>query len=125
MVTVAGLLRDRSGRSKLGCLVMLALFAGGVYYGVEVGGVYLRYWRMVDTMRVQARLGPSLTDDVIRRRLVERARQLNLPQEAQQVRIRRTGRPHEIVITTTWQETLNLPLVQYTVTFRPEARAPL
>jgi hypothetical protein len=74
-------------------------------------------------MKQQARLGPSLDDPVIRRRLQSKAEELDLPNQATNFRIRRLARPREIVITTTWKETIDLPFYSWVVTFRPEARA--
>ena len=116
---------NRRGKSRLGCLFLLLLVAAVGYYGFEIGGTFLTYFRMRDAMQSEARLAPSIGDDVIRRRLTRKAEELNLPAEARQFRIRRRARPREIVITTSWQADLELPCFVYTVTFRPEARAQL
>ncbi|HEX7337707.1 MAG TPA: hypothetical protein VF252_10905 [Gemmatimonadales bacterium] len=34
----------RRGAGALGCLLSLLLFAGALYYGVNIGQVYLRYY---------------------------------------------------------------------------------
>lgn len=119
------LVRNRSGRSRLGCLFMLMLLAVAGYYGFGVGESYLRYWRMKDAMQVEARLAPGIGDDVIRRRLMSTAQELGLPPEAQRFRIRRRVRPREIVISTSWQETIELPFYAWTRTYRPQVRAQL
>ena len=115
----------RRGASRIGCLFTLLLVAVGGYYAANRGGVYWRYYQMKDAMRAEARLAPSIDDDVIRRRLVARADELGLPREAQRFRIRRRSRPREIVISTEWQETIELPFVQRVLTMRPEVRAQL
>jgi hypothetical protein len=55
----------RRGAGNLGCLLSLLLFVAALYYGVHVGEVYLRYYRLLDAMRFQASIAPSVTDDVI------------------------------------------------------------
>ena len=35
-------IRSRRGESRLGCLISLALFAGALYYGINIGEVYIR-----------------------------------------------------------------------------------
>lgn len=112
-------------RSPLGCLFMILLLAAGGYYGWEVGEAYLRYYRMLDEMKVQARFATNLEDGVIRRRLRAKADELELPPDAKKITIRRRSRPREIIIQTEWLDTLDLPFVQHVKTFRAEAREPL
>jgi hypothetical protein len=116
-------LQNRAGKSNFGCIVTLLLLAGVAYYGSGAGASYLRYWQMLDEMKSQARFGPTLDDPVIRRRLVTKAQELELPAEASRFVIRRLARPREIVITTRWQDTVELPFYSWVITFRPEARA--
>ena len=117
--------RHPRGKSKLGCLISLLIVAVVVYYGINIGGVYLQYWRLVDDMRSQANYAPNIDDTTIRRRLLQTIDDLHLPPEARRITIRRTTRPREIVIRTEYQRTLDLPFYEYVVTFKPEARAPL
>jgi hypothetical protein len=117
--------RSRRGGSSLGCLISLALFVAALYYGIHIGEVYIRYYQLVQEMRSQARLAPSLTDDVIRRRLTNRVTELDLPRDAHRFRIRRTPQPRAIVIETQYEETLDLPLLHYTFRFRPRVESAL
>jgi hypothetical protein len=116
-------IRSRKGAGNLGCLVSLALFVAALYYGIHIGEVYVRYYQLVQEMRSQARLAPSLSDDVIRRRLSDRVTDLDLPKQAHSFRIRRTTRPRAIVIETQYEETLDLPLLRHTFRFRPRAES--
>lgn len=118
-------MRDRSGKSRLGCLAAVLVAVAVLYYGVDVGAVYLRRWQMVLEMRSVARLAPSLDDATIRRRLHAKAEALDLPLSAHKFNIRRLSRPREIRITTSYEEAVDLPFVRYTLKFKPEARAPL
>ena len=117
--------RNARGMSRLGCLFTLLLLATGLYYGVNIGGVYLKYYRLIDEMRTQAKVAPSIDDGTIRRRLLRKVEQLNLPAEARTVTIQRTRRPREIRIATTYRDTLVLPFYKYVITLTPEARQPL
>jgi hypothetical protein len=111
--------------SRLGCLFSLLIIVVAVYYGVNIGGVYLRYYQLVDEMRTQAKVAPSIDDATIRRRLLRKIDDLDLPADARQVTIRRTNRPREIQIATTYRDTLELPFYKYVITLTPEARQPL
>lgn len=112
--------------SRLGCLFALLVVAFLGYYGMEAGEAYLQYYRIVDEMRTQARLAASIDDATIRRRVVRKARELGLPEEASKnLRIRRTSRPREIRISSSYERALDLPFYRYVYTFTPEARQPL
>ena len=117
--------RGRRGVSRLGCLFILLLLVAGTYYGVSVGGVYLNYYKMLDAMRSEARLAPSIDNATIKRRLRTRAEELELPESAYNVQVRRRRRPREIEITTTWSKVIELPFFTYELSFSPVAKAPL
>lgn len=114
---------NRRGASRIGCLFIVLILAVGGYYAVNIGGVYWRYVQMKDAMQAEARLAPSISDDVIRRRLQSKAEELGLPREAQRFTIRRRARPREIEISTQWQQVIELPFVPRILTFRPRVRA--
>jgi hypothetical protein len=115
----------RRGSSSTGCLFTLLIFAFVLYYGLHVGEVYFRYFRLVDAMRVQARLAPSLADDVIRRRLVDQADDLGLPPEARRFRIERSARDRHIRISSQYAETVELPFTEHTFVLKPHVAEPL
>lgn len=117
--------RSRRGTSTTGCLVSLVIFAALVYYGIHLGQPWLRYYQLVDEMRVSARLAPTLSDGVIRRRLEQKADELGLPPEAKKFQIVRSGKPRRITITTLYSETVNVPPINYTFHFAPETEEPL
>lgn len=122
---VIGRRGNRRGASQIGCLISLVLFAAAIYYGVNIGQVWMRYYQLVDEMEVSARLAPSLTDAVIRRRLEAKVDDLKLPPEAAKFTITRSGKPRAITIETTYSETVDLPLFNHTFVFTPKAVEPL
>ena len=115
-------IRSRRGGSRLGCLVSLALFAGALYYGINIGEVYIRYYQLQEEMRSAARLAPSIDDQVIKRRLADKVDDLGLPVEAHRFVIRRR---RTITIETSYSETLDLPFFNHTFRFNPRAEAPI
>lgn len=123
MVTVGG---DRRGKASLGCLVSLAVFAGLLYYGVNIGELWFRYFQFHDEMKTQARLSSAIDDGTIRRRLQHKADQLGLPDSvATRIVIRRTENPRQITIETRYSESVDLPLFRRTFVFAPRATQPL
>jgi hypothetical protein len=114
---------ERRGSSSLGCLVSLALFVAALYYGIHIGEVYLRYYRLMDVMRFQASLAPSLRDDILSRRLAATAD--SILGHSPVFRISRGGRPFRITIQTEYEERVELPFFHHTFVLRPRAEAPL
>ncbi len=110
----------RQGAGTLGCLFSLLLFVGALYYGVNIGQVYLRYYELLDGMRTQARLAPRLSDEVINRRLTEQAEAL-LAGGSPRFKITRGGRPNRIVIETEYTDRVDLPLFQHEFVLTPRA----
>src|SRR5215211_161099 len=96
---------SRRGGTTLGCIVSLALFLGALYYGVHIGEVYLRFYRLQDAMRFQAQMAPTINDAVIARRLVATADSI-LGHETR-FRIDRTGK--RITIETEYSDRVELP----------------
>ena len=112
---------SRRGSSTLGCVFSLVLFLGSLYYGVHIGQVYLRFYRLQDAMRFQAQLAPNVDNGVITRRLAATADSL-LGQQPR-FRIDRTRR--RITIQTEYSDRVDLPFFQHTFLLRPRAEAPL
>ena len=117
--------RGRRGATSTGCLVSLLFLVGALYYGVNIGELFFRYYRLLDEMQTEAQLAPSLDDGTIRRRIQAAAQDIGLPPEAQQIKIVRRASPREIVIETEYSESVDLPLFNHTFNFHPKATQPL
>ena len=126
---VSGALASRSlgrrGASSTGYLVSLLILVAVLYYGVNIGEVYFRYYRLLDEMQTQAQLAAALDDGTIRRRIQATAQDIGLPDQAQSIRIVRRASPREIAIEAQYSETIHLPLFTHTFTFHPKATQPL
>lgn len=116
----------RRGASSTGCLFSLLIFVAALYYGVNIGEVYFRYYRLVDEMETQARLAAAIDDGTIRRRVQLAVQDIGLPEAASaNLVIRRTAVPREIVIETHYGEAVSLPLFHHTFNLKPRATQPL
>jgi hypothetical protein len=114
--------RGRRGGSTLGCLFTLVLFLAALYYGVHIGQVYLRFYRMQDAMRFQAQMAPNIQENaVIDRRLTAAADSIL----GQRPRFRIERGPRRITIQTEYSDRVELPFFKHTFLFRPRAEAPL
>ena len=116
----------RRGASSIGCLVSLLLFVGALYYGVNIGEVWFRYYRLVDEMKTQGRLAAALDDGTIRRRVQAAITDIGVPDSAgARLIIVRSAQPRAIRIETSYSETVTLPLFRHTFVFHPKTSQPL
>jgi hypothetical protein len=117
--------RNRRGAGTLGCLLTLLVFVAVLYYGVNVGEVYWRYYQLVDEMQVNARLAPSLTDQVIQRRLANKATDLFGADHPIRFRINRGGRTRYFTIESQYRDSVSLPLFKHTFVLKPRVEEPI
>lgn len=118
---------SRRGASSSGCLFTLLLFVAALYYGVNIGEVYFRYYRLLDEIQTEARLSPGLDDGTIRRRIQAAIEEIGLPDSAggRQLVIQRMTSPRQIIIETRYSEWLSLPFFTHSFSFNPRTSLPL
>jgi len=109
----------RRGRTNFGCLLTLLLFVTAVYFAVNVGEPYVRYYRFLDGMKQEARFSARFTDEDIQRRLSALADSLGLPEAARRVRVRRAS--NRISLSTSYYERVEMPLIVRDILFAPQA----
>ena len=107
-----------SGKSRLGCLFSVFVLAVAFIFGIRFFEVYFRYYRIQDQVRTQASFAPSLTDDVIRRRLVAASDSLGLPIGPRDWDIRRSLQPREMLIHAEYDDSVMIELPGFRKVFR-------
>ena len=118
--------RGRRGASSAGCLVSLLVLVGALYYGVNIGELFFRYYRLLDEMQTETRIASGLDDGTIRRRIQAAIEEIGVPDAAgSNLVIRRTAFPREIVIETRYSEMVSLPFFNHSFAFHPRATQPL
>jgi hypothetical protein len=125
VVTAAARGARTRGATSTGCLFSLLVFVGLLYYGVNIGEVYFRYYRLLDEMESQARIAAGLDNGTIARRVAAAVDDIGIPDSARNVTVRRTLSPREITISTDYSETVTLPFFTHTFVFHPKATQPL
>ncbi len=108
----------RRGRTNFGCLFRILLLVTAVYFGVNVGEPYFRYYRFLDGMKQEARFSSQFTDDQIQTRLAALADSLGLPEAAGQVRVRRES--NRISLSSSYYERVEMPLLVRDILFSPQ-----
>lgn len=110
---------NRRGVSSLGCLFSLLIAAVVLYYAMNIGKVYWKYYRLTDEMATSARFAQNQSDVEIIRHLAGVARDLELPPEAARFRVRRTTSPPLVSIRTEYSVILELPFHNRVLLLKP------
>lgn len=113
----------RRGASSIGCLFSLLVLAAVVYFGVNVGEVYWRYYQFRDDMQQEVRFAAHYTSDAIAGRLRAAADSLGLPEAAGHVIIRRSS--SMISVESDYDEPVELPGHVRELHFHLRAEGPL
>ena len=98
---------NRRGAGKIGCLFMLLVATAIGYYGYYIGEAYWNAYQFQDAMKAEAKFASHRSDAVIKRRIVEFADSLGLPDDAKVVTVRRGD--HMIFIFADYMEHVELP----------------
>ncbi len=113
------MVKHSRGASTLGCLFSMLVIVAAIYFGVNVGAPYLRYYQFRDTMEQEVRFADRKTDSEILATLRLKADSLGLPGPARRINVRRNA--NRIVIWTEYTETIDFPFVTRDITLRPVA----
>ncbi len=113
------MVRRSRGASTLGCLFSILMTALVLYYGINIGQVWWRYWEILDRMKSAARFAITQPAPETLRRLQADVEEIGLPAEAKRFQIQRVQGPPSITIKTEYRERIELPFVHRIVIFKP------
>lgn len=109
---------SRRGTGRLGCVIMLAILVGGIYFGLYAAQDLLDYYRLRDAMKQEGRFATLRSDSQIKDRLRSFADSVGLPPEAGDVNIVRDE--NTIHIWAEYDQPLRLPFdLKKSVHLRP------
>jgi hypothetical protein len=117
------LVTTHRGASTLGCLFTLLMIAVVVYFGINIGGTYWRYYEFQDDMKQEVRFASHNADPAILKTLRAEADSLGLPDDASDITVRRT--PNSITIDAEYDERIEVPGYSRLVHFHPRAAGTL
>jgi len=119
---------QEAGRASLRGLLALALVGAVVYVGFKVLPVRTAAYQFEDALRDEVVLASSrrrTTDDNIRRSLLERASELGLPIQHQQIVVRRPGSRYIVIEADYTVQVEFIGGYVYSWHFTPSAEGPL
>lgn len=109
----------RRGVSRLGCLVWALLFVGVMYFGVNIGHAYYRYYQFEDAMDQEVRFRSDFPAEKLESNLRAAADSIGLPADAGNVKV--TKENGRITIESQYDEIVELPGFNRTFHFEPRA----
>ena len=114
---------SRRGASSLGCLFSLLVAAAAIYFGVNIGGVYWRFYEYQDDMHQLVSFAPHTSNENLIAHLQANADSLDLPDDAKRIEIRRSETM--LSIEADYDEHVELPMYVRDFHFHPHAEGPL
>lgn len=113
----------RRGTSSMGCLFSLLIAAAVIYFGVDIGGAYWRFYEYQDDMSQLVKFAPRTSNENLIARLRADADSLSLPDDARRISIRRSETMLEI--DAEYDEHIEFPMYERDIHFHPHAEGPL
>ena len=117
-------LGSQRGEGRAGLLIALIVVGAAAFTGMKIIPVRIAAYEFRDVLREEARYGAVRnTDAAVAQRILERAEELDVPLEPENLSVRRTQ--HEITITASYQQPIDLKLTTYVYRFNAKEVAPL
>jgi hypothetical protein len=98
----------RSGTVKAALLLWFIVLAAIAYYGMEIGGVYWRRYKIEETVAQHLSFAGQLTDEAIHQQVLDEIAAMDLPVTDGNVRFVRTDSPRALRVSISYVETANL-----------------
>jgi hypothetical protein len=112
------------GEGRIGFLISLALLGAGVFVGVKIIPVRVNAYEFRDFIQEECRFAATRNhDEEIYKRIFDKAKDLRLPLDKKNLHMERTTR--EMIISATYEQTIDLKVTKYVFKFDHEERAPL
>ena len=105
-------------------MITLIIVAVSIFLGVKVIPVRIAAYEFRDVLREEARYGAVRnSDDVVTKRILEKAAELEIPLKKKDLKVRRT--PGQMVISASYEQPIDLKVTTYIYKFSETEKAPL
>lgn len=115
--------RGQSGQGKFGCFLWLLLLAAAVMVAYRMVPVKIRSAEFYDFIVEQAKFSARRPPDQIRRTILKRAKELDIPLEPKNLRVEKRG--DRIIIDCQYVISVDLPFYTYVWEFHHELDRPI
>lgn len=117
-------MQSQRGEGRVGFIITLVAFIAAAFVVVKIVPVRVDGYNFRDTLRQEARFAAIHRDDEeVRKRIMDQAEVLEVPLEPKNLTIRRTVA--DVIITASYDQTIDLKFTTYTYRFRGQEKAPL
>lgn len=118
-------LRNERGEGRLGTLIGIIVLAMFIYLGVKIVPILISVYEFRDSIEEQARFAalPRHDDEEVKRSILRKAHELELPVGAKDVRVNRSST--RIDITVKYTVPIETPLYTYKWSLDESLSAPL
>ena len=112
------------GEGRVGLLIALLVVAVAAFVGIKIIPVRIDAYEFRDVLREEARYGAVRNNDkAVAERIMNKARELEIPLNAKNLVVSRTH--SEMVITATYEQVIDLKVKTWVYRFNAKERAPL
>ena len=118
-------LRDEKGEGRLGTLFAVLVLAAFVYLGVKIVPIMINVYEFRDSIDEQARFAalPHHDDQLIKKNILAKARELSLPVGSKDVQVSRTSGRIDIIVK--YSVPIETPVYTYNWTLDESLSEPL
>jgi hypothetical protein len=114
----------QKGEGRVGFFIALIIVAVVVFLGIKIIPVRISAYEFRDTLREEARYAAVRNDDEkVAVRIMEKAKELEIPLKRNQLKIRRTT--GEMIISAYYDQPIDLKVTTYVYKFKATEKAPL
>lgn len=112
------------GEGRIGLMLALGMLGMGVFLGAKIIPVRINAYEFRDFIQQECRFAATRNhDEEIYKRIFDKAKELRLPLDKKHLKLERSLR--EMVITASYEQTIDLKFTKYVYKFDHEERAPL
>lgn len=112
------------GEGRLGLLIAIALLAVGIFLAVKILPVRVSAYEFRDFVEKECRYAAvRKNDDEVRKRILGKAEDLEIPLDKRRLKLRRQG--GEMIIQASYEQPIDLKVYTYVYKFNVDERAPL
>jgi hypothetical protein len=112
------------GEGRVGFLIAVIVVGIAIFLGAKIIPVRVTAYEFRDVLREEARYGAVRhNDQAVVERIMKKAKELEVPLSPKDLKIHRTT--GEIVISASYQESIDLKVTTYVYRFNATERAPL
>ncbi len=116
--------RSERGQGRIGTIVALGLLGIGIYVGAKIIPVRINAYEFRDFVEQECRYAAVKgSDEEITRRILEKAKELEIPLQKKELRVGRTR--SEMVVSYRYVQPIDFKVTTYNYSFEHKYRAPL